>query len=324
MVVGGSLGSAAPAAAQARHVVVVGDSILLGAKDRLAANYSQLGWTATLDMAVSRSTTAGLQAIEAHRSELGDTLVIGLGANDAGNTEAFRDKVQKVLTAVADVPHVFWVTIAEARPYYPAANQVLRDAATSHPNLTVIDWAAYAAATPTVAGSDGLHLTPSGATEMANLVSFETLVASLPKASGPTVRSAPPTTTTTAEPMTEQPGSDDPAKAEPLAPPTSVAQSAPSGDSHVTASTDPTNLADSADLEDSEDSGGPGGAVQGVRSRSETAASSPEVGAGGSPTVGVVLAVALLGLGAAAMGTWAIARARKKPLKLDNDDIKFP
>ncbi|MGB3411867.1 MAG: hypothetical protein WBA45_11790 [Microthrixaceae bacterium] len=189
-----SVGMATAAGAQGRHVVVVGDSILLGAQNQLAAQYARIGWTATLDMAVSRSTLAGLDAIERHRGELGDSLVIGLGANDAGDTAAFKSRVERVLNAISEVPHVYWLTIAEVRPYYPAANQVLRDAASTHPNLTVIEWAQHAAATPTATGSDGLHLTSFGATEMANLVSFATVIGATPKPVGgaaPSIAPAP-------------------------------------------------------------------------------------------------------------------------------------
>ncbi len=212
--VAGAVGTATP---PGHRVVVVGDSVLLGAKSQLAARYDGAGWDATLDMAVSRSTTAGLTAIESHRDKLTDSLVIGLGTNDSGDTDAFRTKVTRVLAAVSQVPHVYWVSIAEVRPYYAAANQVLRDAAAFHPNLTVIDWAGFAGANGSVAGSDGLHLTPTGADEMANLVSFATIIGAVSPVSATPSTTAPTTpTSATTTPATTAPATTAPATTAPV------------------------------------------------------------------------------------------------------------
>ncbi len=129
-----------PAAAQQRRVVVVGDSVILGAKAQLTSSLAGMGWAVTFDAAVSRSTAAGLDAIESHRGELTDSLVVSLGANDAGNTASFRQKVKAILDATANVPHVYWVTIREVRDYYGPANQAVREVAAGRPNVTVVDW----------------------------------------------------------------------------------------------------------------------------------------------------------------------------------------
>ncbi|HPU39876.1 MAG TPA: hypothetical protein PLS63_09895, partial [Microthrixaceae bacterium] len=64
----------------------------------------------------------------------------------------------------------YWITIRVVRPYYAPANQVLRDAAARHPNLTIVDWHAASAGRTGLTASDGLHLSPSGASELASLV----------------------------------------------------------------------------------------------------------------------------------------------------------
>ncbi|MFN7151043.1 MAG: hypothetical protein ACK4V6_16390, partial [Microthrixaceae bacterium] len=145
--------AAAPASAQERRVVVVGDSIILGAEGPMVADFRNQGWGITFDAAVSRSTSAALTAVESHRAELTDSLVLSIGANDAGNTAAFRQRVAAILDATAGVPHVYVLTIREVRDYYGPANQAIRDVAAVRPNVTVLDWhAATAGDTSLTAG----------------------------------------------------------------------------------------------------------------------------------------------------------------------------
>jgi len=163
-------GPVPPAGAQQRHAVVVSDSILLGAQGPLTSRLQGAGWTVDFDGAVSRSTSAGADAVRAKGLAVSDTLVLSLGANDSGNAATFRSRVDAVMGAAAHVPHVYWITIREVRPYYAPANQVLRDAAARHPNLTIVDWHAASAGRTGLTASDGLHLSPSGASELASLV----------------------------------------------------------------------------------------------------------------------------------------------------------
>jgi hypothetical protein len=144
---------------------------------------------------VSRSTLAGAQVVGARAGELTDTLVVALGANDAGNPAAFRQRVDAVLAAAGAVPRVLWLTIPEVRSYYPAANQVLRDAAAVHPNLRVVDWH-VTASIPGMTSSDGLHLTPAGARAMSLVLVGAALTGGDPVPAPP-----PPTTPPPPEPV---------------------------------------------------------------------------------------------------------------------------
>ena len=210
------------AAAQQRRVVVIGDSIILGAESALVGAFQGAGWQIAFDAQVSRSTVAALDAIEAHRGELTDSLVLSFGANDAGNPATFRSRVERVLAATASVPNVYWLTIREVRDYYPAANQVLRDVAANHPNVTVVDWHGATAGTTGMTSGDGLHLTGAGAARMAEVIVGAVVNGVAPIAAAPppppppppptappVVAAAPPTTaapttaaTTTAAPAT--------------------------------------------------------------------------------------------------------------------------
>lgn len=189
------LGAAGTATAQGRHVVVVGDSVILGAQSAMVGAFNGAGWTINFDAAVNRSTSAGGAAIEAHGLELTDTLVVNLGANDAGNTGAYRQKVDQILSSTASVPHVYWLTIREVRDYYPAANQALRDAAAAYPNVTVLDWNGVTAGRTDLTSGDGLHLNGTGAAAMTELVTGAAFNGVVPAPAMPApVETAPPTT----------------------------------------------------------------------------------------------------------------------------------
>ncbi len=197
------------AAAQQRRVVVIGDSIILGAESALVGAFQGAGWQIAFDAQVSRSTVAALDAIEAHRGELTDSLVLSFGANDAGNPATFRSRVERVLAATASVPNVYWLTIREVRDYYPAANQVLRDVAANHPNVTVVDWHGATAGTSGLTSGDGLHLTGAGAARMADVIVGAVVNGVAPVAAAPPPPPPPPPTVppvaATAPPTTAAP-----------------------------------------------------------------------------------------------------------------------
>lgn len=225
----GSVGPAAgPASAQPRRVVVVGDSIILGAQTAIAETFGQIGWELVFDADVSRSTAAGAAAVGAHAAELTDTLVVSLGANDAGNTDLFRRRVDDVLAAAGGTRRVLWLTIPEVRPYYAPANQVLRDVAAAHPNVRVVEWH-VAATNPGMTASDGLHLTPDGARAMAFLLMGAAVTedpvlpaAPLPSPEPPPTEPPPPPTE---PPPTEPPPTEAPTSVPTTAPPPTTTRS---------------------------------------------------------------------------------------------------
>jgi lysophospholipase L1-like esterase len=207
------------AGAQQRRVVVVGDSVILGAEGPITSSFGGRGWAVTFDASVNRSTAAGLEAIESHRAELTDSLVVNLGANDAGSPGTFRQRVQAIMDATAGVPHVYWVTIREVRDYYGPANQIVRDVAAGRPNVTVVDWHAATAGATDLTSGDGLHLNGAGAARMAQVVTDAVVAGELPAAAPPptTVAPPPPTTVapTTAAPTTVAPTTAAPTTAAP-------------------------------------------------------------------------------------------------------------
>lgn len=295
---------AAPSGAQQRSVVVVGDSVILGAQGPMVTAFSNAGWGINFDAAVSRSTSAGAAAIDSHWMELTDSLVINLGANDAGNTAAYRQKVEQILSSTAGVPHVYWLTIREVRDYYPAANQAVREVAAGHPNVTVLDWNAATAGSTGLTARDGLHLTGSGAAAMTDLV-FGAVVNSVIPQIAPSPAATPPPET--APPATTPPATTPPETAPPTSlpattvTPTTLPETATSLPQSTTSSTRlgavlPKSTAGGKRMEQALDSGG------------------VDVGSALGWTLGggFALVVLLLALGGAALGTWALVGAGAK------------
>ncbi len=188
---GASIAPGEPASPRPR-LLVIGDSIILGTDGHIAADLP--GWDVTLDAAVSRSTAAGLDALQAHGTDY-SVVVVELGANDGGTPGVFQPRVAALLDALASVPRVVWLTIHQARPYYAETNAIIRSEVAQHPNASVGDW--NAAIRPGDVGGDGLHLTPQGSLDMASWVAG---VVRRARAPATTTTSSTTTTTTTTVP----------------------------------------------------------------------------------------------------------------------------
>ncbi len=102
--------------------------------------------------------------------ELGSTVVVAVGYNDFEST--FATTIETTLAALAheNVANVFWLTLRAERQSYLHMNDLLREAATRHPELTLIDWNLYSRSHPDWFQPDGLHLQRVGAVAMATLI----------------------------------------------------------------------------------------------------------------------------------------------------------
>lgn len=163
-------GAVAPAAAARRTVLLIGDSVMAamnpGYTDAARTVMGAAGWNVVIDAKVNRTTAQGMTVAQAHPRQLGDTVVVMLGHNDGGTPSVFRPRAQRLMKALATVPHVYWLTMRE--PRYAGANQVLRSLTGTYRNLHLVDWA-HAVRSGWTA-KDGLHLSGRGATGMARLI----------------------------------------------------------------------------------------------------------------------------------------------------------
>jgi peptidoglycan/LPS O-acetylase OafA/YrhL len=144
-------------------VLVVGDSIALGAADALRA---ALGPGALVDAEVGRQFSAGVRIVAGWAATHPGPVVVDLGAN--GSVQP-RD-VAAVLDA-AGGRRVVLVGTAAARRWKDSNNAVLGGAAARNPpEVVFVDWAAVVAGHPGAVGPDGVHPTPAGRRLLASAV----------------------------------------------------------------------------------------------------------------------------------------------------------
>jgi hypothetical protein len=176
----------APAPAVALRVAVVGDSVLLGARDQLLARF--VGTEVTVDAEESLSLLGAIDRFRRSPAPLADVVVLDLGYNDSDDPIVFRERIDAAMAALAGVGRVIWLNQSVFSPGRAAMNAELLAARGRSPTLDVVDWSAEVTTHPEYVYGDAIHLTPAGQAAMATLVRqrFDSYVDSL----------RPPTTTT--------------------------------------------------------------------------------------------------------------------------------
>jgi hypothetical protein len=149
-------------------VFVIGDSVFLGTASTIPVRLSD--WVVTYDAEPNRRLAQGIDVLATRRGEIGEAVVIGLGNNYIdGERGDYATQIDETMAVIADVPRVVWVTVAEQNPGRDAINEAIRGAGERYDNVYVADWAALHAAEPELSW-DGIHLTPAGRQQRAELI----------------------------------------------------------------------------------------------------------------------------------------------------------
>jgi hypothetical protein len=185
--------SHAPAQAPSLRVSMFGDSVLLGAKEELLAQFA--GQQVTVDAVEDRSLLGAVALFQAAGPALGDVVVLDLGYTDASDPTEFRRRIDTAMGTLAGVREVIWLNQHDWGPGRAGMNAELVAAQSRYPNLSVVDWNAEVTAHPDYVYADAIHLTPAGQNAMATVVRqhFDQWVDSLT----PTTTSSTTSTTTT-------------------------------------------------------------------------------------------------------------------------------
>jgi hypothetical protein len=180
---GGLASSATPATAPAPDLTVIGDSVMTGVLwHPKAVAIVQEGLRVHWDVAVCRALAGESCPFDGHRPPtlvqvadadgpaLGRTVVVEDGYNDPEGT--FGQAVDESIDALVDagVTRILWVNLHEATPAFAGMNRVLVDAAARHPQVTLLDWNAYAAGHGDWFQNDSIHLTAQGGMGLARLL----------------------------------------------------------------------------------------------------------------------------------------------------------
>jgi len=196
-----------------KRVYMVADSVGLGARGALPDAFPG-DWQVVLDgtpaLFVEQLESKYVRAVP--QSLLGDYGVIAGGYNyPYWDPARFDRSIDSIIRAFAErgVKHVFWVTLREVKPqyitagawnqvqpyywYFPTVNDHLERALDRHPNLTLIDWAAFADRSGIT--YDAIHLNTTGAQLYSSLIRQAVDAATQRVAAGSVTRIAVPNAT---------------------------------------------------------------------------------------------------------------------------------
>jgi hypothetical protein len=151
----------------ARNLIVIGDSLAVGIKPYLPSLLP--GWSVSVDARIGRPLAEGMSRLSATSAPSAQTVyAFSLGTNDDPSAvSALAGAVQRSTSRGC----VVWATIARP-PYngvsYAAMNSRLKSLASSG-RVMIVPWAEQAAAHPEWMAGDGVHATPAGYRQRAQM-----------------------------------------------------------------------------------------------------------------------------------------------------------
>jgi len=146
-----------PAAlASGGEITVIGDSVILGAKDHLLRALPGI----TIDAAVGRQFSEGRSLVAQLRASglLKPIVVLHLGTNGYILESDLRD----VLKKLSDREQVLLVDVHANRRWTEQNNEIIDRLAAGHPNVARVRWSALSQEHPEYFVQDGIHLTGIG------------------------------------------------------------------------------------------------------------------------------------------------------------------
>ncbi len=143
---------------KATRVLVVGDSLTVGADPYIRQALGNSVRKVTINAQVGRFTSEGISLLSSQSPSR--VWVVALGTNDGPDADATRAWVARVMW-LAGKRQVIIMTIVRPGGYW-GVNRAMINMQRRFPNLQVIDWATLIARNPWYLGGDGVHLTTSG------------------------------------------------------------------------------------------------------------------------------------------------------------------
>jgi peptidoglycan/LPS O-acetylase OafA/YrhL len=153
-----------PAPTDYPRIIALGDSVMIGAADRLAA---RLGPGFSMSAKVGRQANEFVEIVQKlkRKGHHPAALIIQMGDNGP----LYGEDMEAIQKATSGVGELFLVSDHAPVSWEGESNEALGEAADDWPHTTLIDWAPLAAAHEDLLW-DGIHLTPAGAALYAKLV----------------------------------------------------------------------------------------------------------------------------------------------------------
>jgi hypothetical protein len=154
-----------PPASHPPRIVALGDSVMVGAKDNLAA---RLGPGFSMDAMVGRQANEFVAIVQQLKREghHPNAMIIQMGDNGP----LYGEDMEAIQNATAGVGQLFLINDHAPVSWIEESNRALAEAARDWPHTTLIDWNSQAE-THEDDLWDGIHLKPAGAGIYARLVS---------------------------------------------------------------------------------------------------------------------------------------------------------
>ncbi|MFS0780386.1 acyltransferase family protein [Bacillus sp. 1P06AnD] len=148
-----------------KMVSVIGDSVMIDAAPFLKEHFPNV----VIDAKVGRQMHQAPSIVDQlkQQGKLGDTIVIGLGANGAFNSSQLGD----LLESIGKDKKVVLINTRVPRPWESIVNKALSAAAESYSNISLVDWYSSSTGHNEYFANDGVHLTKTGAQAFASLIS---------------------------------------------------------------------------------------------------------------------------------------------------------
>jgi len=157
------------------RVLLIGDSVMASTSQRyggeMCAALVPLGWQTEVDAETGRFIDFGDQVLDTRLAAGWDVSVILLGNNYGENQDVYRQYLDAIVARLSPQPVVL-LTVSEFKSSRAQVNTVIFEMARKYPNVMVLDWAAVTAASRSLTGTDGLHLTQPGREALAAQVSL--------------------------------------------------------------------------------------------------------------------------------------------------------
>ena len=149
------------------RIVALGDSVMIGAKDKLAARLGP-GFSMSAEVGRQASEFVAIAQRLKREGHHPGAMIVQMG----NNGPLYGDEMEALRKATSDVGELFLINDHAPVSWIGESNHALAEAAGDWPHTTLIDWAPVAASHEDLLW-DGIHLTPAAAGLYARLVSAD-------------------------------------------------------------------------------------------------------------------------------------------------------
>ena len=134
---------------------VTGDSVILGIRNKLAANED----IALINARVGRQIQELIKAVEADKPKVSNSTVV---LNVGNNNSVSREDMTALMELLKNQPKIIVINTSVPRTWRDGNNKIIGEVVSNYPNATLIRWDQIAENHPEFFAPDGVHLVEAG------------------------------------------------------------------------------------------------------------------------------------------------------------------